>query len=104
MPRDDSNPVRNVLQPVAAPMPPPMAAPMSTAMPTPTGRMYFDSVFEVLKASFLFPKFGINNWMLHCPFSYLSEIWKKYALFRCVPMSLNVMHKITSICIIRYRC
>ncbi|KAK5844488.1 protein SAWADEE HOMEODOMAIN HOMOLOG 2-like [Gossypium arboreum] len=36
MPRDDSNPVRNVLQPVAAPMPPPMAAPMSTAMPATT--------------------------------------------------------------------
>ena len=48
MPRDDSNPVRNVPQPVAAPMPPPMTAPISAAMPASTGRMDFDSVFKVL--------------------------------------------------------
>ncbi|MBA0549999.1 hypothetical protein Golob_020983 [Gossypium lobatum] len=55
MPRDDSNPVRNVLQPVAAPMPPPAAAPMSTAMPATTGRMDFDSVFETDCSRFLCP-------------------------------------------------
>ncbi|OMO74904.1 hypothetical protein CCACVL1_16416, partial [Corchorus capsularis] len=36
LPRDDSNPVRTVSQPVAAPMPPPMSASMPAAMPAST--------------------------------------------------------------------
>ncbi|XVE98596.1 hypothetical protein REPUB_Repub03eG0119800 [Reevesia pubescens] len=76
MPRDDSNPVRNVPQPVAAPMPPPMTALMSAPMPASTSRMDFDSVYKVLKASFIFPGFGITDWMLHYPYSYLCEILK----------------------------
>ncbi|KAL4271867.1 hypothetical protein GQ457_13G003780 [Hibiscus cannabinus] len=36
MPRDDSNPVRNAPQPIAAPFPPPMTAPTSAAMPATT--------------------------------------------------------------------
>ncbi|XWS52126.1 hypothetical protein CRYUN_Cryun11dG0040300 [Craigia yunnanensis] len=50
MPRDDSNPVRNVPQPAAAPMPPPMTAPMSAAMPASTvpgaGRHMSESYME----------------------------------------------------------
>ncbi|XVF04290.1 hypothetical protein REPUB_Repub05bG0069600 [Reevesia pubescens] len=50
MPRDDSNPVRNVPQPVAAPMPPPMTAPMSAPMPASTvpgaGRHMSESYME----------------------------------------------------------
>ncbi|KAE8680125.1 Protein SAWADEE [Hibiscus syriacus] len=54
MPRDDLNPLRNVPQSVSAPLPPPMTAPMYAAMPATTG-----SGFKVLKASFIFPKFGL---------------------------------------------
>ncbi|XP_022734504.1 protein SAWADEE HOMEODOMAIN HOMOLOG 2-like [Durio zibethinus] len=50
MPRDDSVPVRNVPQPVAAPMPPPMTAPISAAMPASTvpgaGRHMSESYME----------------------------------------------------------
>ena len=64
MPRDDSDPVRNVPHPATAPMPPPITAPMSSAMPASTGRMNSDSLFNILKASFHFPKFGVTNRML----------------------------------------
>ncbi|XP_022717184.1 protein SAWADEE HOMEODOMAIN HOMOLOG 2-like [Durio zibethinus] len=50
VPQDDSNPARNVPQPVAAPLPPPITAPMSAAMPASTvpgaGRHMSESYME----------------------------------------------------------